>query len=95
MLFNNPKELYKYPDVKHVLHIWRTSYKWQTLLTFRERPSSPRVLVGSVLLIFLDFCAVLCFCVLFVVVLCIVFQILPVSLDSPLLISPFGFLYRL
>jgi hypothetical protein len=31
----------------------------------------------------------------FVLVLCIVYQMLPVSLESPVLITSFGFLYRL
>jgi len=42
------------------------------------------------LLIFLVFCVVLCFCVVFfcVFVLCLVYPMLPVSLDCPFLIAP-------
>jgi len=36
------------------------SYKKQELFTLRENLISPHVLVGSVLLIFLDFCVVIC-----------------------------------
>ena len=35
---------------------WRVSYKRQELLTLHEHLDSPSFLVGSVLLIFLDFC---------------------------------------
>jgi hypothetical protein len=34
---------------------------------------------------------VLCFCILFVFILCFVFPMLPMSLDSPFIISPSGF----
>ena len=44
--------------------------------------------VGSMLLIFLVFCFVLSFCALFVFVECLVYPILPVSLDWPFLIAP-------
>jgi hypothetical protein len=43
-------------------------------------------------IVFLVFCVVLCFYVLFVFVLCLVCPMLPVSLDCPILIFPFGFL---
>ena len=43
---------------------------------------------GSVLLIFLVFCVVLCFGVLFIFILCVVCPMLPVSLDCPFLIAP-------
>jgi len=45
-----------------------------------------RVLVESVLFIFLVFCVV--FCVLFAFVLCLVCPMLPESLDCPFLIAP-------
>ena len=48
----------------------------------------PQLLVGSMLLIFLIFCAGLRFCVLFVCVLCLVCPVLPVSLDCLILIAP-------
>ena len=41
----------------------------------------------SVLLIFLAFCVVLCFCVLFFFVVCLVWPMLPVSLDCSYLIA--------
>ena len=47
----------------------------------------PMFLVGSVLLIFLVFCVVVCFCVCFVC-LRLVHLMLPVSLDRPFLIAP-------
>ena len=40
------------------------------------------------LLIFLIFCVVLCFCVLFVFVLCLMYPMLPFSLDCPFVIAP-------
>ena len=40
------------------------------------------------LLIFLVFCVVLCFGVLFVFILCVVCPMLPVSLECPFLIAP-------
>ena len=49
----------------------------------------PRVLVGSVLLIILVFCDILCFRVFVVFVLCLVCPILPVSLYCPFLIAIF------
>ena len=49
----------------------------------------PRFLVGSMLFI----CLVLC--VMFVIVLCPVYQILPVSQNCPFWIVPFGFLKHL
>jgi hypothetical protein len=42
---------------------------------------------GSVLLIYLAFCVVLCFCVLFVFVLCLLCPMLSMSLDCPCLIT--------
>jgi hypothetical protein len=56
------------------------------VLTLREHLSSPRLLVESVLLIFLVFCVA--FLILFVFVLYLVYPILLVSLDCPFLISP-------
>jgi hypothetical protein len=55
------------------------------LLTIWEHLGSPPVLVGSVLLIFLVFCVEFLF---FVFVLCLVYPMLPVSLDCPFLITP-------
>ena len=50
--------------------------------TIREYLDSPQFLVRSVLLIFLVFCVVLCFCALSVFVLCLVLR---VSLNYPFL----------
>ena len=43
--------------------------------------------VGSVLLIFIVFNVVLCFCVLFIFVLCLVCPVLPVSLDCSFFVA--------
>jgi hypothetical protein len=56
--------------------------KRQELLTLREHMGSAQVLVGSMLLF------ILVFCVVFVFVLCLVYSMLPGSLDCLFLISP-------
>jgi hypothetical protein len=62
--------------------IWRVSDKRKELLPFISTCVHPRLLVGSVLLIVLVFCVF----PLFVFVLCLVYPMLPVSLDCPFLI---------
>jgi hypothetical protein len=56
-------------------------------LPFASTWVHPRFLEGSVLLIYLAFCVVLCFCVLFVFVLCLLCPMLSMSLDCPCLIT--------
>ena len=82
--------LFAYSFIKHVLTIWvtsRVSYKRQELLILREHHSSHPVFDGiNVAHLFNFLCCVL-FCVAFVLVLCIVCPMLPVSLDWPFLIA--------
>ena len=75
---------------KHVLTIrvtLRMYYKRHERLLFASALVHPRFVVGYALLIFLYFCIVLCFCVLFVFVLYLVCPMLPASLDCPSLID--------
>ena len=65
---------------KHVLTIrvtLRMYYKRHERLLFASALVHPRFVVGYALLIFLYFCIVLCFCVLFVFVLYLVCPMLP------------------
>ena len=55
--------------------------------TLRAPAFIHQILVESVWLIFLVVCVVLCFCVLFVFVLCLVCPMLPLPLDCSLLIA--------
>ena len=75
--------LLAHSGVKYVL-----PFKRRELLTLREQLGSPPVYGGSVLLIFLVSCVALCFCVVFVFVLCHGYPMLPVSLVWLFLISP-------
>ena len=56
----------------------------QKLRVIRGLPGPPLALVGSVLFIYLVFCVVF---VLFVFVLCLVYPVLPLSLDFSFLIA--------
>jgi hypothetical protein len=77
--------LFVHNNVQRVLTIWVTwwvSYKRQELFTLREH-------LGFMIcefLIFLDFC-IECFCVLFILIMRLVFPMLPLSLDWPFLIA--------
>ena len=62
------------------------SYKRQELPTLSEHLRSPPVFCEFVLLIVFSFLC--CVFVLIVFVLCLVYQMLPVSLDCPFLIAP-------
>jgi hypothetical protein len=62
---------------------WQVSYKKQELLTFREHLGSPPIF-GVVRVVHLLSC--LCW-VLFVFILCLVWAMLPISLDCPFSIS--------
>ena len=83
------KECIQFLSNQNISVKWRVSYKRQQLLALREHLASPPVLVGSVLLISLVSCVV--FFPLFVLVLCLVYPMLPVSLDCPFLIAHSGF----
>ena len=69
---------------------WRVSYKRQELLSLREHIHdhgfTPSVWWG----LYCSSCyfSVLYFCALFVFVLCLVYLMLPVSLDCPFVIAP-------
>ena len=75
---------------------WYSGAPWFTLVLFwsamvhpgiLERHGSPRCLVKPrLLIVLLVFCVVIF--VLFVIVLCLVYPVLPVSLDCPFLIAP-------
>ena len=60
-------------------------------LPFANTCGHRRFLMGSVLLIVLVSCVVLCLCVLFVFFLCLECSKWPVSLDCPFLVATFGF----
>ena len=68
---------------------WRVSWRDSYCLPIVMTSVHLRFLVGSVLLICLIFCAVLF--IFFVFVLCLVYPMLRVYLDCPLLIAPSGF----
>ena len=74
--------LFASSGVKYVL-----PFKRRELLTLREQLGSPPVYGGFVLLIFSVSCVALCFCILFVFVLCDGYPMLTVSLDCPFLIA--------
>jgi len=80
--------LFVYSGVKHILTIcvtWRVSNKRQELLILREHLDWPRILVQSMLLLFLAFCVGVVFCfVCLRPVFLVVCPMLPVSLDCPL-----------
>jgi hypothetical protein len=68
------------------------SYKRQELFTLNEHNGfTPSFLAGSVLLIVLVFCDVLCFYILFVCGLCIVWPMIASVLELSILDCLFGF----
>ena len=81
--------VFVYSGVQHVWTwwvTWRVSCKRQKLLNLCEHLGSPPYLVGSVLLIFLVFCVVVFFLVVFI--MCLVYPMLSLSLYCPFLIAP-------
>ena len=68
-------------SMKYTKTTWRMSYKRPELLTLHEHMVSPAVFfMGYASLIFLVFCVMLCYCVLFVFLLSLMCPMLPVSL---------------
>ena len=61
-------------------------YKKQELITLREHMGSPQVFGGVRVTHLFRLLCVLCFCALFVFVLCLVRAMLPMSLDCPFLV---------
>jgi hypothetical protein len=81
-----------YSDVKYVLTMrvtWWCLIRGRNCLPFARTLVHPRFVVASVLFIFLVFSAVLFG--LFVLFLCLVYPMLPVSLDCSFLIASSGF----
>ena len=78
--------LFAYSDVQHILTIWVTgmfSYKRHELLALRRCLGLPPIFGGVSVAHILVFCVV----ILIFFLLCLVYPILPVSLDCPLLIA--------
>jgi hypothetical protein len=85
--------LFTYSDIQQMLTIWvteRLSYKRQELLALRGCLGLPPIFGGVSVAHLLVFCVV----IFFFFVLCLVYPMLLVSLDCPLLIAP-SFILRI